>query len=85
MPDFVSEYAGQAGAHQAGEVKVYNSILSDAAQLLRGATQAFGATRARLLAENLGDFAPREVVAPRADGVARTANTRRRSRAGTTC
>ena len=22
MPDFVSEYAGQAGAHQAGEVKV---------------------------------------------------------------
>ena len=24
VPDFVSEYAGQAGAHQAGEVKVYN-------------------------------------------------------------
>jgi hypothetical protein len=37
-----------------GEVKVYNTIISDAAQLLRGATQAFGATRARLLAENLG-------------------------------
>ena len=23
VPDFVSEYAGQAGAHQVGEVKVY--------------------------------------------------------------
>ena len=34
---------------------------SDAAQLLRGATQAFGATRARLLQENLGDFAPKGV------------------------
>ena len=43
------------------------------AQLLRGATQAFGATRARLLAENLGDYAPSEVVAPRSDGAARTA------------
>ena len=73
VPDFVSEYAGQAGAHQAGEVKVYNTIIADAAQLLRGATQAFGATRARLLAENLGDYAPSEVVAPRSDGVARTA------------
>jgi len=73
VPDFVSEYAGQAGAHQAGEVKVYNTIISDAAQLLRGATQAFGATRARLLAENLGDFAPKEVVAPRSDGAPRTA------------
>ena len=73
VPDFVSEYAGQAGAHQAGEVKVYNTIISDAAQLLRGATQAFGATRARLLQENLGDFAPREVVAPRGDGAPRTA------------
>ena len=73
MPDFVSEYAGQAGTHQAGEVKVYNTIVTDAAQLLRGATQAFGATRARLLAENLGDYAPSEVVAPRSDGVARTA------------
>ena len=52
-----------------GEVKVYNTIISDAAQLLRGATQAFGATRARLLAENLGEFAPKEVVAPRSDGV----------------
>jgi hypothetical protein len=50
VPDFVSEYAGQAGAHQVGEVKVYNTIISDAAQLLRGVTQAFGATRARLLA-----------------------------------
>jgi len=68
VPDFVSEFAGQAGAHQAGEVKVYNSIVSDAAQLLRGATQAFGATRARLLEENLGDFAPPEVVPPRAEG-----------------
>ena len=38
-----------------------------------GATQAFGATRARLLKENLGDFAPSEVVAPRSDGAARTA------------
>ena len=36
VPDFVSEYAGQAGAHQAGEVKVYNTIVTDAAQLLRG-------------------------------------------------
>merc|ERR1712153_101950 len=36
VPDFVSEYAGQAGAHQAGEVKVYNTIICDAAQLLRG-------------------------------------------------
>ena len=34
---------------------------------------SFGATRARLLAENLGDYAPSEVVAPRSDGVARTA------------
>ena len=73
MPDFVSEYAGQAGAHQAGEVKVYNTIISDAAQLLRGATQAFGATRARLLQENLGDFAPKDVVPPRGDGAPRTA------------
>jgi len=39
----------------------------------RGATQAFGATRARLLKEHLGDFAPSEVVAPRSDGAARTA------------
>ena len=68
MPDAVSEYAGHAGAHQALEVKVYNTIVSDAAQLLRGATQAFGATRARLLAENLGDHAPHDVVPPRADG-----------------
>ena len=68
VPDFVSEYAGQAGAHQAGEVKVYNPIVVDAAQLLRGATQAFGATRARLLAENLGDDAPPDVVPPRAAG-----------------
>ena len=30
--------------------------------------------RARLLKENLGDFAPSEVVAPRSDGAARTAN-----------
>ena len=73
MPDFLSEYAGQAGAHQAGEVKVYNTIVTDAAQLLRGATQAFGATRERLLKENLGDFAPSDVVAPRSDGAARTA------------
>ena len=35
VPNFVSEYAGRAGAHQAGEVKVYNTMLSDAAQLLR--------------------------------------------------
>ena len=39
VPDFVSEYAGQAGAHQVGEVKVYNTIIPDAAQLLRVATQ----------------------------------------------
>ena len=66
------EFAGQAGAHQAGEVKVYNPIVSDAAQLLRGATQAFGATRARLLSENLGDYAPPEVLSERpADAAAR--------------
>ena len=64
MPDFVSEYAGQAGAHQAGEVKVYNTIIADAAQLLRGATTAFGATRARLLEENLGDDVPPDVQLP---------------------
>ena len=68
VPDFVSEYAGQAGAHQAADAKVYNPIVSDAAQLLRGATQAFGATRARLLVENLGDKAPPEVLAPRRGG-----------------
>ena len=67
VPDFTSEFAGHAGAHQAGEVKVYNPIVTEAAQLLRGATQAFGATRARLLAENLGDDAPPDVVPPRAD------------------
>ena len=50
-----------------GEVKVYNTIVTDAAQLLRGATQAFGATRERLLKENLGDFAPSDVVAPRSE------------------
>ena len=73
MPDFVSEFAGQAGAHQAADVKVYNPIVVDAAQLLRGATQAFGATRAKLLNENLGDAAPSDVVPPRADGGARKA------------
>ena len=36
-------------------------------------TTSFGATRARLLQENLGDFAPKEVVAPRSDGAPRTA------------
>ena len=73
VPDFVSEFAGHAGSNQAGEVKVYNSIVSDAAQLLRGATMAFGATRAHLLAENLGDFADPAVVPPRHDGAPRTA------------
>ena len=28
VPDFTSEFAGQAGAHQAGEVNVYNPIVS---------------------------------------------------------
>ena len=73
VPDFVSEFAGHAGSNQAGEVKVYNSIVSDAAQLLRGATMAFGATRARLLTENLGDHADPAVVPPRHDGTPRTA------------
>ena len=78
VPDFTSEFAGQAGAHQAGEVKVYNPIVSDAAQLLRGATQAFGATRARLLSENLGDYAPPEVLSERpADAAAREAKYQR--------
>ena len=68
--------AGQAGAHQVwarSRSTTVNTIISDAAQLLRGATQAFGETRARLLAENLGEFAPKDVVAPRSDGVPRTA------------
>ena len=69
--------AGQAGAHQVwarSRSTTVNTIISDAAQLLRGATQAFGETRARLLQENPGDFAPREVVlAPRGDGALRTA------------
>ena len=83
VPDFVSEYAGQAGAHQAGEVKVYNTIVTDAAQLLRGATQAFGATRERLLKENLGDFAP-SVMWWRRAATARRAppSTRRRVEGG---
>ena len=63
VPDGVSEYAGHAGAHQALEVKVYNTIIADAAQLLRGATVAFGATRAKLMAENLGEHAPPDVCA----------------------
>jgi hypothetical protein len=45
---------------------------------------SFGATRARLLAENLGGLAPKDVVAPRSDGVPRTAKYQARSRAGTT-
>jgi len=49
------------------------SFLTQPKLLVRGATQAFGATRARLLQENLGDFAPKDVVAPRSDGAARTA------------
>ena len=73
VPDGVSEYAGQAGAHQALEVKVYNTIVSDAAQLLRGATLAFGATRAKLLSEILGDYADPAVVPPRHDGAPREA------------
>jgi hypothetical protein len=65
VPDFVSEYAGRAGAHQVGEVKVYNTIISDTFLTQPTAAswcdpQAFGATRARLLAENLGEFAPKE-------------------------
>ena len=59
------------------EVKVYNPIVSDAAQLLRGATTAFGVTRVHLLAENLGDYASNyadpAVVPPRHDGAPRTA------------
>jgi hypothetical protein len=67
-------------APQVGEVKVYNTIISDAAQLLRGATQAFGATRARLLAENLGEFAPKDVWWRRAATACRAPpSTRRRS------
>ena len=59
-------------------VKVYNPIVSDAAQLLRGATQAFGATRARLLSENLGDYAPPEVLSERpADAAVREAKYQR--------
>ena len=44
--------------------QVYNTIVADAAQeLLRGATVAFGATRAKLMAENLGEHAPPDVCA----------------------
>jgi hypothetical protein len=43
---------------------------------------SFGATRARLLAEKLGGLAPKDVVAPRSDGVPRTAKYQARSREG---
>ena len=57
IPDFVSEWHGQGGAHEIGEVKCYNPVVADNAQLWRGATRAFGATEARLLESILGEAA----------------------------
>ena len=86
VPDFVSEFAGHAGSNQAGEVKVNNPIVSDAArQLLRGATMAFGATRVHLLAENLGDYATPPSCRRGTTTRRARPSTRRRSTAGTTC
>ena len=71
VPDFVSEYAGQAGAHQAGEVKVYNtSLLTQPSCFGDPGLRRDARAAAR---GDLGDFAPSEVVAPRSDGAARTA------------
>jgi len=67
-PDLMTMFAGQAGKHQLMDVKCYNTVVTDHARMVRGATQAFGATRAMLLAENLGDHAPTDVVRPRAAG-----------------
>jgi len=54
IPDLVSEFNGQDGGHVLGEVKVYNSMVSASAELMRGATRAFGATEAHLRSEILG-------------------------------
>ena len=42
--DALSEFGGRDSGHELFEVKVYNSIVADPAQLRRGATRAFGAT-----------------------------------------
>jgi hypothetical protein len=93
VPDFVSEYAGQAGAHQAGEVKVYNTIISDAAQaacswcdpgLRRDARAAAAGKPRRLRAEGGGGAAQRrrgahrQVPAGGARGRARRARAHQR-------
>ena len=59
-PDFMSRYAGQAQAHELGEVKCYNPVVAEGATLWRGATHAFGATEARLRAAILGEYAGTE-------------------------
>ena len=75
IPDFVSEFAGQALAHELGEIKCYNPVVSDPAQLWRGATHAFGATEARLRVEILGERAgsAEAPLPPRPDGQPRKA------------
>jgi hypothetical protein len=54
VPDFVTEFAGQAGAHLIGEVKVYNPIRADMTEMRRGAVRPFGATEPQLRSEILG-------------------------------
>jgi hypothetical protein len=75
IADFVSEFAGQGLAHEVCEVKCYNPIVSDAAQLWRGATHAFGATEARLRVSILGEHAgsTKAPLPPTLDGRPRVA------------
>jgi len=54
VPDFVSEFRGQDGAHIVGDVKVYNPILTTDAWMRRGAAAPFGATEPPLRSELLG-------------------------------
>ena len=54
VPDFVTEFAGQASAHLIGEVKVYNPIRADMTEMRRGAVRPFGATEPQLRSEILG-------------------------------
>ena len=92
IPDFVSEWHGQGGAHEIGEVKCYNPVVADNAQLWRGATRAFGATEARLLESILGEAAawPEHLgkpLPPLLSGLASRGarSTRPRSTTGTPC
>ena len=80
-PPFTRSRPRPAGARRARPARALSCLLS-----LFTRERERESARARLLKENLGDFAPSEVVAPRSDGVARTAkSTRRRSMAGMTC